>query len=114
MSGFKNGYRPWESEGVSNTARDIFCDEENLDLLQLHRLMSSIFKIDYAANISDLTKRENMLRGHILENSVLQNSDRKDPRTVMLVWDMRASYGLTPFRSDFIYIIWIVIFRLKT
>ena len=85
LSGCKNGYFPWESEGVSNTARDIFCDEENLDLLQLHRLMSSIFKIDYAANNSDLTKRENMLRGHILENSVLQNSDRKDPITMMLV-----------------------------
>ena len=43
-----------------------------------------------------------MLRGQILENWLLQNSYRRDPRTMMLVWDMGASYGLTPFRSDFI------------
>ena len=43
-----------------------------------------------------------MLRGHILENRVLQNSNRKDPRTMMLVWKTGDSYGLTLFRSDFI------------
>ena len=43
-----------------------------------------------------------MLRGQILENPVLQNSHHKDPRTMMLVWDTGASYGLTPFSIDFI------------
>ena len=43
------------------------------------------------------------LCGQILENWVLQNRDCKNPRTIMLVWDTGASYGLTPFRSDFIY-----------
>ena len=29
LSGRKNIYLPWESEGVSKTARDNFCDDEN-------------------------------------------------------------------------------------
>jgi len=36
------------------------------------------------------------------ENRVLHDCAAKDPRTMMLVWDTGASYGLTPFRSDFI------------
>ena len=28
--------------------------------------------------------------------------DPLDPKTTMLIWDTGASYGLTPFRSDFI------------
>ena len=64
--------------------------------------MSSFTKLDYVENVADLTQRENLLRGQILKNRVLQNSDRKDPRTMMLVWDSVSSYGLTPFRSDFI------------
>ena len=43
-----------------------------------------------------------MLCGHIFENRIPQNSDCNDPRTMMLFWDTGASYGLTPFRSDFI------------
>ena len=43
-----------------------------------------------------------MLRGQILENRVPQNSDHKYLRTMVLVWDTGASYGLIPFRSDFI------------
>ena len=44
-----------------------------------------------------------MLRGQILWNQIIQNSDSKDPRTMIVVWDTGASYGLTSFRSDFIY-----------
>ena len=43
-----------------------------------------------------------MLLGQILENWVLQNSDRKDTRTMMLVWYTGDSYGLTLLRSDFL------------
>ena len=64
--------------------------------------MSSFTNIDHVANVADLTHKENLLCGHILDNRVHQNCNRKDPRTMMLVWDMLAPYGLTPFRSDFI------------
>ena len=102
FSGCKDGYCPWEYEGVSKTGRDIFCDEYNQYFLQLEILMSSFTKLDHVANVSDLTQRVIFLHKHILENRVLQNSDRKYPRKMMLVWDTGSSYGLTPFRSDFI------------
>ena len=47
LSGHKNGYHPWESECVSRTSMDSFCDDKNRDLLQLHRLMSSFTKLDH-------------------------------------------------------------------
>ena len=34
LSGCKDGYRPLESEGISKTARDSFCDDENQDFVQ--------------------------------------------------------------------------------
>ena len=55
LSGCNYGYRPWGSEGVSKTARDIFCDDKNLDLLQLQRLMYSFTKLEHVANVDDLT-----------------------------------------------------------
>ena len=55
LSGCNYGYWPWGSEGVSKTARDSFCDEENQYFLQLHRLLSSFTKLDYVANVADLT-----------------------------------------------------------
>ena len=103
FSGSKDGYFRWGYEGVSKTARDIFCDEENKYFLQLHRLLSSFTMLDHFANVADLTQRENLLRCHILENQALQNINRKDSRTMILVWDTGASYGLSPFRIGFIY-----------
>ena len=55
LSGCKDRYCPWESEGISKTARDSFCDDENRYLLQLHRLLSSFTKLDHVANVADLT-----------------------------------------------------------
>ena len=102
MSSFKDGYSPWESEGVAKTSKDSICDDENIYFLQLKILLSSFINIDHVANVADLTQRSNVLRGQILENRVLQNSNRNDPRMMMLVWDMGDSYGLTLFRSYFI------------
>ena len=102
LSGSKDGYHHWEYEGVLKTDRDSFCDGKNRYFFQIHRLMSSFTKLDHIANVADLTHRANRLCGQILYNTVIQNSDRKDIRTMMLVWDTGASYGLTPFMSDFI------------
>ena len=43
-----------------------------------------------------------LLRGSILENHLHHSEERKDLRKLILIWDTGASYGLTPFRSDFI------------
>ena len=64
--------------------------------------MFSFTKIDHVANFSGLTKKEILLRVQILDNRVLQNSDLKYPKTMMLVLDTGDSYGLTLFRSDFV------------
>ena len=37
LSGSKDGYLPWEYEGVSKTARDSFCNDKNQDFLQLKK-----------------------------------------------------------------------------
>ena len=44
-------------------------------------------KIDHVANVVDLKQIENLLFGQILENWLLQNSNRNNPRTMVLVWD---------------------------
>ena len=75
LSGWKDGYCPWESEGIPKTARDSFCDDKNQYILQLKRLLSSFIKIDHVANIADLIYRVIVLRGQIFDNRVLQNSD---------------------------------------
>ena len=43
-----------------------------------------------------------MLKGGVLENRVLNTCCKKDPKTMILIWDTGASFGLTPFRSNFI------------
>ena len=70
--------------------------------MKLQRLLSSFTNLDHVANVSELIQRENLLHGQILENRVIQNIYCKDPRKMMLVWNTGDSYGLTPFRSDFI------------
>ena len=102
MISFKDGYSPWESEGVAKTSKDSICDDENIYFLQLKILLSSFINIDHVANVADLTQRSNVLRGQILENRVLQNSNLKASITMILVWETGALYGLTLFSSDFI------------
>ena len=38
----------------------------------------------------------------ILENSLHHLGERKYPRKLIFIWDTGTSYGLTPFRSNFI------------
>ena len=102
LSGRKNEYFPWESEVVSKTDRNSFCDDENLYFLLLKILLPSFTNLHRVANVDELTQISNLLRGQILENRVLQNSNHKDPRTMVLVWDTGDSHGLTLFSSDFI------------
>ena len=79
-----------------------FCDDDNQYFLKLHRLLSSYTKLDHVANFPYLTHIANVLRGQILENRVLQNSNLKASITMILVWETGALYGLTLFSSDFI------------
>ena len=58
FSGCKDIYRSWEFECVSKTVRDSFYDGDNIDFLQLQRLMSSFTNLDHVANLPDLTHIE--------------------------------------------------------
>ena len=78
------------------------CDNESIDFLKLSQLLSQFTNLDHAANVEVLLHRLQLLQGQMFENRVLHDCTAKDPRTMMLVWDTGASYGLTPFRSDFI------------
>ena len=68
--------------------------------LQLPRLLSQFRSIDHEKNISSCIARVAALRGTFDNRSVV--GGKLDPRSLILIWDTGASYGLTPFRSDFI------------
>ena len=76
----------------------MFCEDESHDFLKFPQLMSTFHKVDHVVNVNALLKRVNLL----YENLVIQQGSFKDPQTLMLAWDTDASFGLTPFRSDFI------------
>ena len=66
LSGRKYGYLPWEYEGVSNTARDSFWDDNNRNFLQLKILLPSFTKLDHVENVTDLTQISIFFRGQII------------------------------------------------
>jgi hypothetical protein len=70
------------------------------DYLQLPRLLSKFRSIDHEKNISSCIARVAALRGTFENRPV--GGGKLDPRSVILIWDTGASYGLTPFCSDFI------------
>ena len=71
-----------------------------MHFLQLPRLLSQFRSTDHEKNISSCIARVAALRG-TFENRAVPGGP-KDPRTLILIWDTGASFGLTPFRSDFI------------
>ena len=58
LSGPTYGYLLWESEGVSKTARDTFCDDDNRYFFKWKWLLFSFTKIENVANVADLTQRD--------------------------------------------------------
>ena len=95
---------------MSQAAQDSFCKYEYCEFSQLKQLLSTFNYIDYVANVKKMMHRYckrliqvTLLRGSILENCLHNSGDRKDPIKLMLIWDTVASYGLTLFRSNFIY-----------
>jgi len=61
---------------------------------------------DHIANVKKLMARVALLRGPIrlaqLDNSLCAEPDDPDFFNTPLIWDTGASFGLTPYRSDFI------------
>ena len=88
---------------VSQADKDSFCNNEYHEFLQLLQLIHTPNNIDHVANTKKLLLRQAaLLCGSISENILHHPGERKDPRKLILIWDKGASYGLTPFRSNFI------------
>ncbi len=74
--------------------------QSDVQFLQLPRLLSQFRSIDHEKNISSCIAQVAALRGTFENHSV--GGVTKDPRTLILIWDTGALFGLTPFCSDFI------------
>ena len=76
-----------------------FC-YSNHDFLALPWLVNSFSNREFhQKNIKSCLSCADVLRGMF---DVHHAGCKKDPKTMVLIWDTGASAGLTPFRSDFI------------
>jgi hypothetical protein len=83
---------------------DGFCDGHK-DFLQLYRLLSTFSTVDHVKIAQSCVNRVNAHRGTYggtYANRSSFSTCRQDPKSLILNWDTGSSYGLTPFRSDFI------------
>lgn len=67
----------------------------------LQQFASSFSVADHVKLIQQSLHRTSVLNGRVVENCP-GHGQHKDPRSLMLIWDTGASFGLTPFRSDFV------------
>jgi hypothetical protein len=98
----------WPYVGLSTPTLDGFC--KGKDFLQLFCLLTAYCTMDHEKNLQLCVVRINMNHGFYggtYESHCPQMDDPVGPKTIMLIWDTDASFGLTPFWSDFIdYVKW--------
>ena len=92
--------------GLSTPPLDGFCDGHK-DFFQLYRLLSTFSTVDHVKNAQSCVNHLNTLCGTYSYSGTYENRSSfstglQDPKSLILIWDMGASYGLTPFWSDFI------------
>jgi hypothetical protein len=91
---------------LSRSTLDHFCDGSR-DFLKLSWLFSINHSFDHSRCAQECINRFNTIRGthggtYEYENSSPHTDVPLDPKSLILIWDTGALYGLTPFRSDFI------------
>ena len=64
--------------------------------------MSKFKEMDHIQNVKKLCQRLEILRYRSLENRSCNAFETKNPKSLILIWGTGASFGLTPFWSDFI------------
>ncbi len=90
--------------GLSKPTLDGFCDGHK-DFLQLNRLLSTFSTVDHVKNAQSCVnhvKTHPGTYGGTYENCTSYSTGLQDPKSLILIWDTGASYGLTTFWSDFI------------
>ncbi len=96
----------WPMDDLRTSTLDGFFDGSK-DFLKLSRLLSRFHSVNHSKNAQECLDRIHAPRGtfggtYRNENSGPQINVPLDPRQLMLIWDTGASFGLTPFWSDFI------------
>ena len=84
-------------DAISAKTLDNFCNDRGKFFLGLNKLMKKLDVQEHGDNDQNTVGRPNILASGIGE--ALSNATFLD---CTLVWDTVASFGLTPFRSDFI------------
>ncbi len=85
--------------GIKSSTLNKLC-YGNHDFLTLPWLVNSFSDREFhEKNIKSCLSRDAVLRGMF---DVHHAGCKRDPKTMVLIWDTGASAGLTPFRSDFI------------
>jgi hypothetical protein len=100
--GLRSVRRPYV--GISTPTLEGFCDGHK-DFLQLYRLLSTFSTVDHVKNAQSCVNRVNALcgtYGGTYEKRSCFSPGLLDPKSLILIWDTGTSYGLIPFRSDFI------------
>ena len=64
--------------------------------------MSKLTDMDHVHNVEKICHQLDALSDSYLENRLYNAHYKNDPKTLILIWDLGASFWLTPFRSDFI------------
>ena len=64
--------------------------------------MSKFTEMDHVQNVEKLCQRLAVLSDSSVENRLYNAHQNNDPKTLTLIWYSVSSFGLTPFRSDFI------------
>ena len=76
---------------------DVFCADRGKFFLGFPKLMRKLEFKEHGVNVQSTVGRANLLTSE-LGSSFMKATFRECP----LVWDTGASFGLTPFRGDFI------------
>jgi hypothetical protein len=93
----------WPSVGLSKPTFDGFW--EGKDFLHLFFQLSTYCTMDHEKNVQSCIAHIKLMHGFYwgtYESHCPYRDDHVDLKTTMLIWDTGASFGLTPFRSDFI------------
>ncbi len=103
LSKFGQGIRSvhWPYVGLSKPTLDGFCDGQRFPPFIL--TLSKLSTVDHVKNAQSCVDHVHTLCGTFggtHENLCPHSCDLLDPKSLILIWDMGASYGLTPFRSD--------------
>ena len=64
--------------------------------------MSKFKEMDHVQNVKKVCQRLAIISDRSLENRSCNAFETNNPKSLVLIWDTGASFGLTPFRSYFI------------